>query len=541
MTTDIAIFNSWLKQHEGLNLEFKAARNSFSHDKDLPDYCAALANEGGGMLILGVDDKTHEVVGTNAFHGNHAKLSHDLLNTIKIRVDVEELHHPDGRVLIFHVPARQPGQPVQSTGRYKYPMRVGESIVEMDNMKLKQILTELDPDFSTKIVPELKLSDMDESAVDNFRRKWAQKANRSEYLQFSTEKLLRAICIMSDSGINYGGLVLFGKKEKLDQLLPTSEIIFEWRGIKKIPHDFRKTWREPFSKIYDEVWNTIDARNLRSPFQEGLIQREVFAFNEKAIREALLNAVAHRDYTLGGRSIFITASPEDFDIESPGGFPLGITPDNILVKRFWRNRVIAETFEKAGLVERAGQGMNDIFSSSIREGKGMPDFSGSDSYSVHLHIPTQLKDKDFILFLEKVAKDKQILLSFEEIYELERIREQKTWDLQFKDKFLDLGIIERVGRTSGAKYILAHAYYKHAGKPGVHTRLAGISRDKRKELILSHIEKNEKGFVKDFMDILPELGRADINNMLQELRKDGKIKFIGPRRSGYWVLSGKTI
>jgi len=538
--TQIEEFNKWLANPEGLHLEFKAARNSFSHDKDLPDYCAALANEGGGKLILGVDDTTHKVVETKAFGGTYSKLSHDLLNKIKIRVDVEELCCP-GRVLIFHVPGHHPGQPVQSTGRYKYPMRAGESLVEMDSSTLRRILTETEPDFSEKIVPGLTPADMDEAAIEDFRRRWAQKQGRPEYLKFPNEKLLRAIGILLDAGINYGGLVLFGKKDKIDRLLPCSEIIFEWRNTRKVQHDYRKTWREPFFKIYDDVWAGINARNFRFPFQEGFVQREIFAFNEKAFREALLNAVAHRDYTLGGRSIFITASTEELVIKSPGGFPPGITPENILHEQAWRNRVIAETFEKAGLVERSGQGMDDIFSSTIQEGKGVPDFSGSDGYCVRLNMPIQLKDKDFVMFLEKVTEEKQIHLSFEEIYELECIREQKTGPFGFKDRFLSLGIIEQVGHTRGARYILSHAYYRHAGKPGVHTRLAGLSREKRKELILSHIEKNKKGYIKDILDIFPEMDRVDITNMLQELRRAGKIKFVGPRRYGYWVLNGKTI
>jgi len=538
--TDIVTFNLWLQNPEDLNLEFKAAKNSFSHDKDLPDYCAALANEGGGKLILGVDDKTHKVIGTKAFERNHNKLSHDLLNKIKIRVDVEEFLHPDGRVLIFHIPAHPPGQPVQSTGNYRCPMRAGESIVEMDNMRLKQILTELDPDFSAKIAPDLTLTDMDESAINNFRQKWAQKNNREDHLKFPAEKLFRAIGILTDAGINNAGLVLFARKEKIDQLLPTSEIIFEWRNTPKIPHDYRMSWREPFFKIYNEVWNTVNARNFRSPFQEGFVQREVFAFNEKAVREALFNAIAHRDYTLSGRSIFIAASPDDLLIESPGGFPPGITPANILRERFWRNRVIAETFEKAGLVERAGQGVDDIFANTIKEGKGMPDFSGSDGYSVRLHIPTKLKDKDFILFLEKVAREKQISLSFEEIYELEQIREQKAANLQFKDKFLELGIIERVGQTSGAKYLLSHSYYKYAGKPGVHTRLIGVSRKRNKELIVEHITRNIKGYMRDFVDIFPNLNPTNIHNLLQELKRDKVISHEGPKRTGYWALVSKS-
>ncbi len=503
----------------------------------MPDYCAAIANEGGGKLILGVDPDG-KVAGTVAFHGTYNKLSHELFTKIKIRVDVEEMLHPNGRVLIFHIPPRPRGRPIRSTGAYTYPMRAGESLTEMDEITLRTIFNETEPDFSYQIVNGLSLVDLDEKALDNFKKQWAQKAKREDYLTFSNEKMLRAIGLLSDKGLNYASLILFGKKEKIDEILPCSEIIFEWRqDVRKISHDFRINWREPFFKIYDEIWETINARNLRIPFQEGLIQREVYAFSEKPVREALLNAVAHRDYTINSQSIFIKASPDEFVIESPGGFPPGITPENILYKTYWRNRSIAETFEKAGLVERSGQGMDDIFGSTIKEGKGMPDLSESDAFSVRLKIPAKVKDTEFILFLERVTKDKEIILSFEEIYELEKIREhQMVTDSEFKKKFLDIGIIEKIGKTRGAKYILSHKYYTHEGRTGIYTRLAGLSRDQKKELILNHLRKNERGFIKDFLDVFPDLKQPDINNLLQELKRDGKVIHIGTRISGYWTL-----
>lgn len=256
-------FNDWLWKPEGCNLEFKAARNSFNAEKDLPDYCAALSNEGGGKLILGVDHNG-KMVGTTAFHGTYNKLSHDLLTKIKIRVNVEELYHSNGRVLIFHIPPHPQGRPIKSTGSYTYPMRAGESLTEMDETTLKSILNETTPDFSNQIINGLSLLDLDERAIGNFRKRWAQKARREDYLTFSDEKMLRAIGILTDKGLNYGCLILFGKKEKIDELIPCSEIVFEWRqDAKKISHDFRINWREPFFKIYDEVWEAINLRNLR--------------------------------------------------------------------------------------------------------------------------------------------------------------------------------------------------------------------------------------------------------------------------------------
>lgn len=536
--TSLELLNQWLGRPEGMNLEFKEAKSQFDSHKDLPDYCAAFANEGGGKLILGVTN-AGDVVGTKAFQGTYQTLSHELLTKIKVRVDVEEIHHSKGRALIFHVPGRSKGQLVKSTGNYKYPMRAGESLVEMDTATIKKILTETDPDFSSQIASGLTLSDLDGEATANFRKKWAEKAKRADFLEFPYNKIFRSVGLLTDQGLNYACLILFGKKEKLDILLPCSEIILEWRqDPAKTTYDLRKNWREPFFKVYDQIWKTINDRNLHYPFQDGLFQREIPAFNEKSIREALLNAVAHRDYTINGQSIFIKASPEKFIISSPGGFPGDITPENVLRKSYWRNRCIAEVFEKAGLVERSGQGMDDIFGNTIREGKGLPDLSESDAFSVVLKIPAQVKDKDFVLFLEKIINQRQASLSPEEIYELEKIREgSEIRNPEFRKKFLSMGIIEQIGRTRGARYILSHKYYAHRGKSGVHTRLAGIPRLKQKELILKHFEKNEKGYMRDFQDIFPELKSMHISNLLRELKQDKKIVHQGSKRKGYWVLA----
>jgi ATP-dependent DNA helicase RecG len=532
--TTIDELNQLIKDQEGCRLEFKSARASYS-EKDLSEYCAAISNEGGGKFLLGVNNDG-EVVGTSAFIGTHNQLQNKLLQGLGIRVDVEEIKHSDGRVLIFNIPAHLPGKPIRLSG--KYLMRAGESLVEMDEGTLKRILNEAEPDYSSKIVNGLTVSDLDSEALENFKKRWAEKSKREEYLTCPNTKMLQAINIITDQGVKYAGLILFGKKEKIDEYLPGSEIIYEWRQDEgKTSFDTRKTWREPLFKVYDEIWETINARNIRMPFQEGFIQREILAFSEKPVREAVLNAVAHRDYTDNSRSVIIKASPESFYIESPGGFPHGVTPENVLTKIVWRNRQIAETLEKAGLVERSGQGMDDIFTTTIKEGKGLPDLSKSDAHSVRLIIPALVKDEKFILFIEKIIKEKQVHFSSEEIYELERIREKQVVEsTKYRQKFITLGIIEQVGKARGAKYILSHKYYQHEGKVGVYTRITGLSREKEKELILKHLEKNKRGYRKELEDAFSELSPMDISNLLQELRREEKIEFIGPSKNGYWRL-----
>ncbi len=533
-STSIEEFNKWLQQYEGENLEFKAAENQFSKDKDLPDYCAALANERGGKLILGVNNE-RIVVGTKAFIGTYNRLSNEILDKLGIRVDVEELDHPQGRVLIFHIPSRPLGSLVRSSGKYTYPMRAGESLVEMDTGTLKRILNETQPDFTAEVVHGLALADLSASALQLLREKWAKKSQRADYLDFDAEKTLRNLGLRTENGITYAGLLLVGKPDAINKHLPDAEIIFEWRNNPAQTHyDFRKNWRAAFVEIDEDIWNTVNARNIRFPFQEGFFQREIWAFDEKSIREAVHNAVMHRDYTHRNRSIFIKASPIEFNIESPGGFPPGITLENILYERAWRNRTLAEAFEKVGFAERSGQGMDDIFEQAIKDGKGMPDLTKSTKDMVRLSIPAQVKDKDFILYLERIINERQVLLSFEEIYELEKIREsQKIEKPESRDKFIKLGIIEPIGKGRGTKYILSNRYYETIGQSGKHTRIKGLNRDQFKELILNHIREGKPSRRVDFMTGFSEYKPKDISNILQELKREEKIIFIGSRK---WVI-----
>lgn len=528
-------------QNENEVLEFKVAKNNFDA-RDRSDYCAAISNMGGGKLLLGVDNDRN-VVGTTVYQDKINKIPNEVYQAIGITIFVEEVQHSKGRVVIFDIPPRPIGQRIRSNGHHVFPIRRGESLGEMDDMLTRKILNEVQPDFSSVIVENISINDLDEDAVANFRRRRAEKTGNDNLLTTPLKQILNDVGLMRDEKLTNTCLLLLGKREKLSSCLPQAEIIYEWRGNhKQIHHDFRIIWRAPYFSVYDEIWNTINARNIRVPYQEGFVQSEILAFDEKACREAVNNAVTHRDYLFGGRSILIKASPNMLSVISPGGFLDGITPENVLsAPPSWRNRLIAEVFESTSLVERSGQGIDNIFELSIRQGKGLPNFVGTDGHTVQINIPAKVQDVEFVKFLEKVINEKQTVLSFDEIFELEKLRENKIMqDLRHKEKFLKLGIIEKIGKTSGIKFILSHRYYFHEEKPGVYTRIKGFNRETKKKLILEHIRREGKGRREDFIDAFMDLKNSDISNLLYELKRDGKIIREGSKRTGYWVIANNN-
>lgn len=528
-----------LENTEDYGLEYKEARNSFSKKK-LNDYCAAIANESGGWLLLGVND-SGMITGTKSFHEDRNKLARQLSNELHVRIKVYEVLTPKGRVLAFKVSQHTIATPVQAIGgtkQFRYPIRDGDSIVEMDQRALEDIFYERDTDWSAEIAKGATQEDMDQNALNLYRSDWSRHLKLPERLDTSHEDMLNSLQLITPAGVTNAALLLFGKQDSLSRLLPDAEIIFEWRNKDfDISYGDRRNWRAGFMLVKDEIWDAINARNSVFRYGEGFSQRELSAFDEQTIREAIVNAFVHRDYRIQGRSIYIKASPEKLYIENPGRLMPGVTLENIFDKSVWRNRLLAEALEKVNIMERSSQGIDTIFRATIEAGKGLPTLGVSDDPSVYLTVPTVLQDQQFIAFLESISAEKHSLLSVKEIIELEQIRRgEKKRDLEYKNKLVTLGIIEKVGQGRGTHYILSHRYYSDADALGRHTRLKGLSREVKRELILEHLRKNGRVTNSELQDAMPEMQMVEISTLLKGMGKDGLIEHKGPRRYGYWAI-----
>lgn len=362
-------FHALLASPEGSRVEFKTALGSY-HFEELVRYCVALANEGGGTVVLGVTDgRPRRTVGTRAF-AEPGRTEAGLFQQLRQRIPIEEYHHDGKRVLLVHVPARLPGAPWQYKGAFW--MRVGDALVPMTDEQLRRIHEETGPDFSAEICRAARLGDLDPAAIDVLRRLWQRKAPGQDIATRPAERLLTDAELVVGGDVTYAALILLGTREALGRHLGQAEIVFEYRSNEAPgPAGDRREYRSGFLPVLDEIWPLINLRNDLQHFQQGLFVWDVPTFNERAVREAVLNAVSHRDYRHGG-SVFLRQYPRRIEIVSPGGLPTGITPENILWRQNPRNRRIAEVLARCGLVERAGQGFDLIYRECIRQSKPPP-------------------------------------------------------------------------------------------------------------------------------------------------------------------------
>ena len=534
-TTDEQL-RQWLEAPEGNHFEFKEAKQNYHFEK-LVDYCVALANEGGGKVIFGVTDRRPRcIVGTKAF-AEPGRTEAGLYERLRHRIPVEELYMPKGRVLVVHVPGRLPGTAWQIEGRYL--KRAGDDVAAMPANELRDIFAEVGPDFSAEPCPGSSLDDLDPAAVTVLRRLWQRKSPKQDIAARPLERLLADAELVVDHRMTYAALILLGTRKALGRHLAQSEIVFEYRsndvpGPAAERHEFRRG----FLPVLGKIGRLINLRNDLQHFQQGLFVWDIPTFNNRAVREALLNAVSHRDYR-SGASVFIRQYPRRIEIVSPGGFPSGITPENILWQQNPRNRRIAEVLSKCGLVERAGQGFDLIFRECIRQSKPLPDFSRTDSHSVWLTLHGEIQDPDFLRFLEEVGEERMATFSTEDFLVVDLVYREEPVPDHLKSRvgyLLEQGVIERLGRGRGTRLLLSQRFHHHLGKAGVYTRKLGLDRETNKALLVKHIRDNQTpgSRMEELRQVLPTLSRSQIQVLLRELVKQDVVHVHGATRAARW-------
>ena len=411
---------SKLRERED-HVEFKEAKHDYpfaggkhSDPKDrrrcVLGYIVALANEKGGMLVLGMADKLpHEVVGSDFAKDETGQLEDEIYKRLHIRVHCEELFDENNRrVLIIHVPSRPIGKALRFEG---VPlMRVGESLREMDDQEYFSILQEQDPDFSARICSGLSIEDLSEDAVQNMRERLYAKRGKDEFLNKPINQLLSDLQLSTEEGLNYAALILLGKPEAIRKYLPQNNVVVEYRvSENQLRYSARQEFCEPLFTGIDKIW-----AYLNQPATNPLIHVNAFpqvldapSYTEETVREGILNSIQHRNFQMGG-DILVRTSPESLVISNTGGFPYGVNIGNILtVNSAPRSRRLAEVIEKAGLIERSGQGVDIMYANCISEGRNLPDYSLSDDFQVTLRIESAIVNTHLRKFITYYQADKE--------------------------------------------------------------------------------------------------------------------------------------
>jgi len=420
-------------------------------------------------------------------------------------------------------------------------------------------MLESNTDFSAHIL-ELGPEAVDGIEVERLRRILAAKDPASSLLGLSNDDLLERLGVLvrelggesenegaAKAGglrLTVAGLLLVGKADALRQQLPGHEAIY-LRMKSDTEYDKRVDSNRPLLAMLEQFTQALEPYNRIYTLKLGLFHFEIPDFPEEVLREALLNAFVHRDYSVNG-PVYLRHFPDRFEVSSPGGFFGDVNPQNILGHEpVARNRLLAESLQKTRMVERAGMGVKRMYHILLSYGKEPPSYeagpdfvrltlrsgrvesapgnneSGIDEnfarFVVNRHQEGHELTLHDLLVFSFLKRNREIDLS-----EAERILQRsETEAREILSSMVLRGLLEPFGQKKGRVYRLSKVVYNQLKKS------VGYSLFRRAEAAFA--ETTIMGYLEELSG--PEEKRFVTNEIVRTLLR------VSPAQAGY-LLSG---
>lgn len=511
-----------IPEKETLTIEFKSDKKKYP-DSEIFDAVVSFANTEGGDLYLGVED-SGEITGAHRDHLNPITLSAYIANNtvppVSIRAEVIEDSFP---VLKISVPKSFGGIVATSSGKMMRRQIKADGTPENIPMYPTEVSTRLSDlrllDYSAMLLQEATIEDFDLLELERLRRSILSYDGDKVLLELSDVDLYKALGFVKNVGGNLvptvTGMLLIGKVESIKRFIPTSSAVFqvlEGTSI-KLNDDFVLPILSAFEKIstYFMAWNP------EIEIEMGMYRMSVPDFNKRALREAIVNAFAHRDYTRMGR-VRVSVTDEGMTIANPGGFIEGVTYKNLLTAEpHGRNPLLADALKRIGLAERTGRGIDRIFEGSLIYGRMLPDYSASTAVTVSLFIPRCAPDFQIAQIVSneqnRLGRPMPIntLLVLNALRDLPRsnvhqlaeaVNLTETMVKSILDKAIETNLVEAYGSGRGRNYILSSRIYAQRGKKSSYIQHTDIDETRYLELISKMAENYDFISRSDVMQLL---------------------------------------
>ena len=524
-----------LDEPETYELEFKSGSSRFDYDK-LGQYCAAMAssNDGVAYIIIGVSDgRPRDFIDTRAFQDpgdTESKLAQDL----GIKPRVKELYPEDKRVVVVQIPGDTSRMISFKGACYK---REGESLRPMTGTEIETMAsTRSRIDYSAQL-SKAKFADLDPAMVATFRERCRKRDSGLRGASETDEEFLARLKLVRDGQATYAAIILFGTEATILSHLSNARVRYRWHTTKEVaPPSDEINYVQGYMATYDEIWEVIATRNPSDHYLDRFYRMDVPLFDEKSVREAIINAVAHRDYAVDGH-IHVIQLPDGIQVENPGGFPSGEIPDGMLPQSRPRNQLLADAVHRAGLAEQAGYGIQMMNTRAVRLGKSLPDYAASDEHMVRLLLAGKVTNEDMLLFLDKQELLPSEGLSHDHYMALNAISlGEKIAGKKLKEarkQLLRSGLLEVEGTGRAATYYLAGL------KPAPLTRLSGKTLEAIDDGVLGVIDlAGELGIsTNDVSEAVHDKTYKQVRARMEILAEAGLVTRVGRTKGGRWVIT----
>ena len=546
---------------ESLTVEFKRDRRRLP-DTELVEALVCLANTEGGTLWLGVEDDGQ----ATGLHADHALLA-GLAGLVAARtspslqVDVQAVDIQGVRVACISVPKAQ-GEVATTAGlslrrRIKHdgtpecvPMLPHERISRASSFGLV--------DVSAQPVAGCTLADFDPLERERLRQAVHKYGGDRVLLELDDEALDGALGFTTRTPAGecmptLTGLLVIGREGVLRDRVSTHEFAFQVLAREAV--GFNEFRRFPLLKALDWLETNFRPYNPEREVQIGLFRVPIPKVDMGAFREAVANALVHRDYHRLG-AVHVRLDDHGLTVSNPGGLVEGVTLSNLLTTAPRpRNPALADAMKRIGIVERSGRGVDKIYRGMLRFGRPEPDYSRTDRHSVVLQLATVEADEFFLrLVVEQENRYDGRSMPIGSLIALAVLREQKrlgvdelaqhihsvpTQARRILESLVEVGLVQPHGNTRSRSYTLSAEVYQAKGQHIAYTRQAGFAPIQHEQMVLSYVRQHGQIKRAEVVELC-RLSTDQAAKLLTRLKAHGHIVQLGKNRGAFYTLPGSV-
>ncbi len=542
---------------EDKNIEYKSLKKAIGTKSDLSslaETCVCFANAQGGKLIIGIEDK-------DKLPPQNQKIRISDMNDVvkKLRsltdgvglVNPEIISHENGGEY-FIIRILPSTRVIATTSSGKVLIRISDSCYPVDSTELTNLAAEKTA-FQWEIIAPQKIT-LEQSETDQVLQfisdiKKSDKVSDFIKQRDNLEILSFYQLLGSDNYLTNLGVLWLGKpaqRARLSYPITVQYIVYNEREEKIRKKEWHFHLQNPKELVQDIEKEAVEL-TYSTELPDGLFRKNIRQYPKEVIRELLINAVAHKKYTVSG-DIFIEVYPDRMTITNPGSLPLGITKDNILHERHRRNPFLIKTLSDIKLMEGEGSGFDLIYEKLVRDAKPLPViendfskvsvtvFSGSVDDEVisildYIDNHFQLTQKEYIT-LGIVATEKKIL-STQLSVKLQLNQEDKI--SSWIGTLIDKDILIPRGEKKAREFLLNPELFSQA-KLGIKPTLKTIEPYKLKLLILEDLKHNGKSKLSSVQNRINEVPKEDIKKAIYKM-VDIEIKAEGAKKNRTYFIS----
>lgn len=524
--------------------------------KDLAISCVAFANRQGGKLYIGFEDKTrrpipNQVISEEKHNEAIKKLKSNVYN---VALESSGILEDDNGCQYFIITVYPSIKSFASTSDGKFYIRVTDQCIPMRSEDFQRVASEKGTYQWETTRTKTDLTNINPEKIkrlcDNIR---SSERVRAHIKQMSDLEILENYMLLDDIYLTNLGVLWLGNAKQRSRLLypiTVQYIVYDSQEQKVRKVEWHDNILNPQQLLLDVE---EQATELKYSFdvQNGLFRKPVYHYHPKVIRELLINAFAHKSYSISG-DIIISVYPDRLEISNPGGLPLGVTKDNILHMRVRRNPHLIRLLSDLCLMEGEGSGYDLIYEINAMNAKRLP-LLETDFNNVTVIQYSAIENQALLPLLDFVSQNFPTLtqknltalgliainekIAATDLVRLLQLRDSDGGRLRnYVDKLNELEIVLSRGTGKGTQYIVNPRLIDNA-KFKVRTTLKTIEPHALRALVEEDLKRHPNSSINDIANRLPDIELKEIQKIIYGMNRRELLITTGGRSNRRYSLA----